>query len=130
MKISKSQILTFIAVLNSIFLGFISYLSVVAFRSHISQAEEFARYLIIISLIGSLITKVKMKSLIVVLASIFFDFIMVVYLYNPTVFNSIHSFLSMLLEFSSHLVLFVYLYLIIFYYLRIREIKTRIVNSK
>ena len=127
MKIKKEQILTIIAIINTVIIAFVSYVTVFIFKTQIGETEHIAKTLILICLIGSVITKVLKRNILTIILSILFDFVLVVFLYNLTDYNSIYDFIKSLLNLKTHLVAFLYLYLIFYYAYTLKNYKNNLV---
>ncbi len=127
MKIKKEQIITIIAVINTLIIAFVSCLTVFMFKNQIGETELIAKILILICLIGSVITKLIRGNILTIILSILCDFILVLFLYNLTDYNSIYDFIKSLLNIKSHIVCFLYLYLIFYYVYTLKKYKNNFV---
>ena len=114
-KIKREQIVTLIAIMNSVIIAFMSYLTIFMFNNQIGATEYFARILILICLFGSILTKIRRRNIWTITLSIVFDFILVLFLYNITDYSSIYEFLKSLFKLQTHIIVFLYLYLIFYY---------------
>lgn len=124
MKKYKSKILVSLAILNSIVLGLIAFLTIFMYKNNIGTAENISRLIIPICLLFSILTKFFTQQKIALILSLIFDFILIIYLYNPTDYDSIMNFVYSLLDFQIHIMIIAYLYLIFFYYLAFKELKS------
>jgi hypothetical protein len=129
MKIKKEQIITIIAIINTVIIAFVSYLTAFMFKNKIGETENIAKILILICLIGSLTTKLVRRSILTIILSILFDFILVIFLYNLTDYNSIYDFMKSLLNIKTHIVCFLYLYLIFYYVYTLKNYKNNFVGK-
>ena len=70
MNIKKEQILTIIAVINTVIIAFVSYLTAFMFKNQIGETEHIAKISILICLIGSVTTKLVRRSIWTIILSI------------------------------------------------------------
>ncbi len=122
--------LTWIAAINSAVLACVAYISVFMNRVELDEASIMAFSVMVISLLGSLITKLWLKKKWILISSVVFDLILVFYLYNPLQEQLSKSFLERIKIPEYHLLMFFYIYLIIFYIVLIKNNKSNPLVNK
>ncbi len=125
MKKQTSKILVSLAILNSIILGLIAYLTIFMYKSNVGTVENISRLIIPICLLFSITTKFFTHKKFALIISLIFDFILIIYLYNPTDYNSIKDFIYSLFNFEIHFIIITYLYLMFFYFLTFKELNSK-----
>ena len=121
MIIRNEKIITILAIINVLIIAFFSFLTVIMYNNSIGQMEHIAENIILICALGSVITKLIMKKNWYIILSIIFDFILVIFLYNVTDYDSLQKFMQSLLSVETHLVCFLYLYLVFYYTIILRK---------
>ncbi len=120
----SNTILKILAIINTLVIGVVAFLTVFMFKMNLGFAEEFARWLIPVLVLMSISSKFIDHKKAALVTSFTFDFVLIVYLYNPTDCDSIQAFFLQLLEIEVHFVIFYYIYLIVYHskcYLRFRQ---------
>lgn len=92
----------------------IAYLTVLMFRNNVTESALLSGRIILICLIVSLLTKLKYYNRFILSISGLFDFILTIYIYNPTESESISDYFRGVIEHGLVYTLF-YIYLIVYY---------------
>lgn len=122
------KLLTVMAIVNTVIIALFSYLTVFMSNNQIGATEKFAGAVILSCLLGSVVTKIIKQKFWIIILSLLFDFILITFLYNITDYNSIYEFIQSLFNIATHVVLFIYLYLIFYYVYKFKQILKKRTN--
>lgn len=115
MKINTNKTLKAIAIINSVIIAFVGFLTLFMFKNNLGQPEEISKWIILLSLTGAIASKTCFSSRLGILSSILFDFILIVYLYNPTDCRTLYCFLDNVFDINAIYLILFYAYLIWYY---------------
>lgn len=104
-----------LAITNSLILGTIAFLTVFMFRQNSSEFASISGYIILICCVGSITTKFKHANKPLLIISAILDLILVLYVYNPTDYNSICDYTRSFVDINNLILIPLYAYLIIYY---------------
>lgn len=109
----KIKILIFLSIVNAVILGVVAFLSVFMYRCHITPLVEIAVRVIRISLLGSVLFKMKLSNVYFFWVSVILDVSFVLFMYGVVDSISVLDFFRRIWE-GVYLVFF-FIYLIWFY---------------
>lgn len=116
-----SLILTILSIVNTSIVAFISFLTVFMYNNSIGQAEHIAGTVIFSCFIVAVLMKVLKRKFWTILVSLLSDTILVLFLYNLTDSDSFFDFVNRLLNNEDHAVVILYLFLIVYYFLILKD---------
>ena len=94
MNTIKFKILNAVAIINTAILGSAAYLTTFMFRNNINDFAKISGGIILLCLLLSIITKFRLKTKRRLIISVIMDFILVLYIYNPTESDSIGDYIK------------------------------------
>lgn len=119
MKKKKNKILITLAIINTMFIGFLSYLNTFMYQVHIEKEHKWFAFIIVVGVLLSIAFKLFSISKGIYI-SLFFDLFLILSLYDPLGYSDLHSFLYSLIDLSFFIYSIFYVYLIFFYIVIIR----------
>jgi len=121
MKKTLLKLITPLAIINSILIGLVAFLTVIMFRNNVTEFASILSSVIPFLTLGSILTKLLKNNQKIIITSAIFDFLIILCLYNPADCSSIIEFLKNLIDHNALILIGTYIYLIFYYILMLKR---------